>query len=294
MNENRKQFIPGQPVADEDRCQALSRQSGQRCKLRRIPPSKFCKFHGGQNVGGPGNRQAKGVPKGTPKPPGSGRGAPKGSARAMTTGVATTKMPAHLVELRETILAGYMRDVEAPNFADSMALGRAASIEAKFQGAIEDPDCPASTLDTLHRILHRELRALKATREMREQTATGTSPAEVVAAILVKVAERRRQVDEGHQVEAQRPAAAMSTPGRRATVIDVDPGCDLHDIAEDVEDAEAAGDLDPPPVETAEVEAADVQTSTPDPEPEQLGDDEAEVQAPDGQADDGDDGSWPW
>ena len=184
------------PPPDDIRCERV-KKSGERCRLAAAEGSDFCPYHGGGI-----RRSNAGAPTGSPKLPDSGGPPPKGSANAMTYGAFTPKLPAHLVAVRDRILAGYRGDMVNPNYADEMALERVASLEAKFAGAISDPDCPASTLDVLHRILHRELQALKATRASREQTSTGTSPAEVIGAILTKVAERRRQLEEGRQIQA--------------------------------------------------------------------------------------------
>jgi len=204
---------------DEDRCQALSRQSGEQCKLRRIPPSKFCKFHGGQNVGGDGG---PGVPKGTPKPPGSGGPPPKGSTNAMTYGAYTSKMPPEMQALREELVIRYMRAVDNPTEIDKMALERAATFEAKLIFAADDPECPASTIDILTRVLHRELKSLKITREQQETSSSGTTPVEVIAAIMRKVEARRKQLAERGQLEAPMPEPSRPVPARRE-VIDVEP-----------------------------------------------------------------------
>jgi len=233
-------------VPDEKRCKGTSRTTGKRCGLKAIPPSKFCQYHGAQALGNRGNRTARGVPKGTPKPPGAGRGAEKGSTRAMTTGVATPKMPAEMEAVRQALLTKYLSDMEGANFFDEMSLGRAAAIEAKFIYAIADPECPSSTLDTLHRILHRELRALKATREMRDVSKTGTTPAEVIAAIMVKVSERRRQIEEdrepsGRMIEHRTTGSTVAASGVSGRVIQVN---------EDV------GEQDDSPVQSVETDPA--------------------------------------
>ncbi len=46
---------------------------------------------------------------------------------------------------------------------------------------------PPDALDILHRLLHRELKALQVTRESKDTSlSTGNSPAEVVAALFMK------------------------------------------------------------------------------------------------------------
>lgn len=234
------------PVPDDKRCQGTSRTTGKRCGLRAVPPSRFCFYHGAQALG---NKGGRGVPKGTPKPPGSGGPPPKGSANAMTTGVATPKMPARMEDVRQALLMRYLREFENPTEIDRMSLGRAAAVEAKFVFAVADPDCPASTLDTLHRILHRELRALKATREQREQTSSGTTPAEVIAAIMVKVAERRKEIEQGAR-QAPRPGPAMPAPARQ--VIDLPAQEPIQDLDPDLALAAPEREPDLPVFQAAE------------------------------------------
>jgi len=283
MNENRKPFTPGQLPDDEDRCQALSRQTGKRCKLRRIQPSKFCKFHGGQNVGGPGNRKSKGNFKpGDPKPPGSGRGAEPGNTRAMSHGATTTAMSPAMQTLADSILIRYTSGAESISEPDMMAFERVAGIEAKFRLALANDETPPLMLDIIHRTLHRELKALKATREMRESSSTGTTPAEVIAAIMLKVAERKRELEGHPRIEAPRPEHAMSGPARRAAIIDVESEPAEVDIADDDGFGECDAPDPDPDVWTEEEEAGPDQD--PDPEPELLDD----------QAPDGDEEWFPW
>ena len=118
----------------------------------------------------------------------------------MSYGAYTTKLPAHLESLRQMYRERYVRAVANPDPFDLDALDRAAVLQAKFIFAAADPDCPALTLDVIHRTLHKELRALRATREMREQTSTGTSPAEVVASIIRRVEARKKEI-EARQIE---------------------------------------------------------------------------------------------
>ena len=118
----------------------------------------------------------------------------------MTTGVATTKLPAHLEPLRQMYVERYLRAVENPDPFDIDALERAAGLQAKFAYAIADPECPASTLDILHRLLHRELKALKVLRVQQESRSSGTTPAEVVASIIRRVEARKKEI-EARQIE---------------------------------------------------------------------------------------------
>ena len=185
---------------DAKRCKARCKSTGKQCKNPAVKGFDVCRMHGAHTNGS----KRPGRKPGSKKPPGSGRGAERGNTRAMTTGVATLKMPAHMEELRQMYVERYRRAVDSPDPFDIDALERAAGLQAKFAFAVSDPDCPASTLAVIHRTLHKELRALRATRETREQTSTGTSPAEVVGAILAKVAERRQRLEEGRQIQAPR------------------------------------------------------------------------------------------
>ena len=213
---------------DAKRCKARSKTTGKQCKNPAVKGFGVCRMHGAHTNGS----KRPGRKPGSKKPPGSGRGAERGNTRAMTTGVATLKMPAHLEALRQMYVERYTRAVANPDPFDVDALERAAGLQAKFAGAIAAPDCPASTLDTLHRLLHRELHGLKVTREQREATSTGTTPAEVIAAIVRKVAERRRELDERGRIETPMHAPAMSAPARCVAVVDVAPGPTVADIAD--------------------------------------------------------------
>ena len=93
---------PRQAPPEAIRCQGKKRATGERCRLAAVDGSEFCAYHGG------GNRSAKGVPKGTPQPPGAGGPPPNGNTSAMTYGAFTPQLPAHLVKAREENLAGYL------------------------------------------------------------------------------------------------------------------------------------------------------------------------------------------
>lgn len=235
---------------DAKRCKARCKSTGKQCKNPAVKGFDVCRMHGAHTNGS----KRPGRKPGSKKPPGSGRGAARGNTRAMTYGASTTKLPAHLVEAREEILAGYLQDMENPTYADRKAVGRVATLEAKFDNAIADPDCPARTLEVIHRALHVELKALKATRASREQTSTGTSPAEVIANILAKVSERRRQLQEGRQILAPRVVQHVPAPAQQ-TADDQDewPGDDDRECVDaepwdgDQAEAEAGDDCDDEP-----------------------------------------------
>ena len=135
--------IPRHDPPDDIRCQGRKRITGERCRLAAVDGSEFCAYHGG------GNRSAKGVPKGTPQPPGAGGPPPKGNTNAMTYGAYTPRMPAHLEPLRQMYVERFTRALANPNPFDIEGIERAAGLQTKFAAAIADPECPVSTLDTL-------------------------------------------------------------------------------------------------------------------------------------------------
>ena len=275
----------------EKRCKGICRHTGEPCKRRAELGSDYCWYHGAQALG---NMGGKGVPKGTPKPLGAGGPPPRGNTHAMTHGAYTQKLPAAQVSFFEEILAEYMGDVPNPSATDRRGLVRLAMYEAKLLFVLGTEEPPIAALDVLHRHLHRELKALNVTRETKETSSTGTSPAEVIAAIMVKVAERRKQVAEGIQLEAPSPAPQMSSPTRQAAVIDVDPGPETQDIDDD--DGTLRGEALQQQLDQWDEEDAAAIAAESDPDPELLeDDDQAEASAATtDQARDGDDDGWPW
>ena len=169
------------------RCKATSRQSGERCKNKAVRGSDYCRFHGGGAVG---NKGGKGVPKGTPKPPGAGGPPPKGNTNALKHGAYSSHLPPEQRPLFEEILADYMTDVPNPSATDRRTLIRLAIYETKLLYAVQD-NAPSDALDMLDRLLNRNLKALQVTRESKETTrTTGATPAEVMGALLARVRER--------------------------------------------------------------------------------------------------------
>jgi hypothetical protein len=91
-------------------------------------------------------------------------------------------------ELSEELRAIYESDLAPLSASDRLSIRRLAIAEAKLMSALA-ADAPPAALMPLHRMLSRELEALKATRELRGEAAgrRGTSPAEVVADILRRI-----------------------------------------------------------------------------------------------------------
>jgi hypothetical protein len=169
------------------RCKATSRQSGERCKNKAVRGSDYCRLHGGGAVG---NKGGKGVPKGTPKPPGAGGPPPRGNTNALKHGAYSSHLPPEQRPLFEEILADYMTDVPNPSATDRRTLIRLAIYETKLLYAVQD-NAPSDALDMLDRLLNRNLKALQVTRESKETTrTTGATPAEVMGALLARVRER--------------------------------------------------------------------------------------------------------
>jgi hypothetical protein len=169
------------------RCKATSKQSGKRCKNKAVRGSDYCRLHGGGAVG---NKGGKGVPKGTPKPPGAGGPPPKGNTNALKHGAYSSRLPAEEIPLYEELLARYKKDVHEPSETDLMTLERLALYETKLRVAVAG-GAQADALDVLDRLLNRNLKALQVTRESKETTrTTGATPAEVMGALLARVRER--------------------------------------------------------------------------------------------------------
>lgn len=166
-------------------CKGNSRRTGLPCRNKAVPGSDYCKFHGGGALGNRGGGR-----KGQRKPPGSGGPPPKGNVNGMKHGAYSTRLPPDEQGVFEKYLAEYLEDVPNPSVTDRRALERLAILETKWHVAVTI-GAPADALDVLHRLLHRELKALQVTRESKDTARTsGTTPAEVMAALLMRVKER--------------------------------------------------------------------------------------------------------
>jgi len=185
----------------KNQCTARSKRTGERCRNPAVTGYNVCRHHGAN----PKNRGGR--PKGCQKPAGSGGPPPKGNTNGIRHGAYSSRLPPEERELFEQHLEQYLADVPNPSVTDRHALERLAILETKWQVAVTQ-GAPADALDVLHRLLHRELKALQVTRESKDTARTsGTTPAEVMAALLMKVRER----------------AALAAPQPvEAEVIDVD------------------------------------------------------------------------
>lgn len=166
-------------------CLGMSRQSGQRCRNQSVPGSNYCKFHGGGAVGNKGGGR-----RGKPKPPGSGGPPPKGSANALKHGIFSARLPEGERGRYEELRASYEELFCDANAIDKDCIHRLAMFQTKLEVAIEK-GAPGDSLEALHRMIHREMKALQATRESKDSSkSTGTSPAEVIAVLLSQAKER--------------------------------------------------------------------------------------------------------
>ncbi len=159
---------------EKKQCKAKSKQSGERCKNWAVPGYDVCHYHG-----------AGGRPKKMPKKPKTAH-APKGNRNAAKHGAYSPRLLPEEQPIYETYLDEYLKDVPNPSVTDRRALERLAVLETKWQTAVTK-GAPPDALDILHRLLHRELKALQVTRESKDTSlSTGNSPAEVVAALFMK------------------------------------------------------------------------------------------------------------
>ena len=205
---------------DDVRCKATRRSAehwGEPCKNRPVAGSDYCKFHGGASVG---KKTGKGRPKGSPKPEGAG-GRPFGNQNALKHGAFSTRLLPDEQPAYEHFLEEYLSDVPNPSVTDRRALERLAVLEAKWHMAVMK-NAPGEALETLQRLLHRELKVLQVTRESKEsRQGTGNTPAEIMATLLMAVAERTSLEEKSEP----KPVAQTELP-------DVEPPFEVVEVAD--------------------------------------------------------------
>ena len=168
-------------------CKARSKATGQRCMNPAVTGYEVCYVHGAN----PKNRGGR--PKGC-KAHDHVRKGPVGKQNALKHGAYSPKLQPDELPMYERFLADYLEDVPNPSVTDRRALERLAVLETKWHTAVAQ-GAPPDALDILHRLLHRELKALQVTRESKDTASTaGTTPAEVIAALLTRVRERAIEV----------------------------------------------------------------------------------------------------
>jgi hypothetical protein len=169
----------------KNQCTAHSKRTGERCKNPAVTGYNVCRHHGAN----PKNRGGR--TKGCDNSKSRQGGAPKQNVNGIKHGAYSSRLPPEERPIYEELLAEYLRDVPNPSVTDRRALERLAILETKWQVAVTTA-APPDALDILHRLLHRELRALQVTRESKDTARTsGTTPAEVVASLLLKIRERQ-------------------------------------------------------------------------------------------------------
>jgi len=178
-------------MAKEKRiCKSFSRRTGLPCKNEAVPGRDYCKFHGGGAVG---SRGGKGRPKGSPKPPGSGGPPPKGNTNAVKHGAYSARLLPEQQEHYERIKAAFEDELggdENLSASDRLLIFRLATNGAKITAALEKGAGPEAVVP-LQRLELELLRELKATRASKDTPrASGTTPAEVVAALLARARDR--------------------------------------------------------------------------------------------------------
>jgi hypothetical protein len=162
---------------NQNTCHGKSRRTGKPCGQPAVTGSNFCRLHGG---GALGNRSRTGMPK----PPGSGAPPPKGNMNGWKHGAYSSRLPPAEQDRYEKIRASYDELFENANAIDNDCIHRLAMFQTKLEAAIEN-GAPGDAIEALQRMIHRELKALQATRESKDNgKSTGTSPAEVIAALL--------------------------------------------------------------------------------------------------------------
>ena len=142
------------PLPDiKNRCTAHSKRTGERCQNPAVTGYTVCRHHGA-NAKNRGGRK-KGCDNSKSR---QGRALP-GNTNGITHGAYSSRLPPEERPIYEELLEAYLRDVPNPSVTDRRALERLAILETKWQVAVT-AGAPPDALDVLHRLLHRELKAL--------------------------------------------------------------------------------------------------------------------------------------
>ena len=208
-------------MADETkkRCKGISRQSGERCRCKAVKGSNYCMFHGGGALGNKG-----GAKKGTPKPPGAG-GPAWGNTNAVKHGGYSARLLPNEQPYFDAIKAEFEEDlggVEKLSASDRMLVDWLATNGAKIASAQEKGAGPEVVVP-LQRLGLEILRELKTTRASKgDPSGGGNSPAEVVAALLMKVRDHALSV----QQRPALPQEASDDDVVEGEVVDAEAGDD--------------------------------------------------------------------
>ena len=129
---------------------------------------------------------------GCEKPAGSGGPAWR-NRNAIKHGAYSSRLTPEEKKRAEALLAEYLQDLPNPTVTDRKGMERLAVIESKWCTAV-DNGAPPEALDTLSRMLHRELKELQLARASKGRAAVrGTSPAEVFAELLERCRPRQTE-----------------------------------------------------------------------------------------------------
>lgn len=159
------------------RCKATSKQTGEQCRNWAKPGYPVCRFHG-----------AGGRPAVMPKKPPTAR-VKKGNQNARKHGAYSARLMPDEQAVYEEIKAQFEEELGADNLtaSDQRLIHQLAVVSAKFDLASEK-GAPPDALQMLNRMVLDLLRELKATRATKDGGAlTGSTPAEVMAALFMKV-----------------------------------------------------------------------------------------------------------
>ncbi len=163
----------------KQQCTAKAKSTGERCRRWAVNGSNVCRLHGAG-----GDRSKAGRPKGHPKT--GGGPPPEGNLNAKKHGAYSARLQPEEQPRYESIRSRYEGGFENLSEIDKDCIHRLAMFEVKLETALES-GAAGDALEPLQRMIHRELKALQATREAKDTSiATGNSPAEVVAALFMK------------------------------------------------------------------------------------------------------------
>jgi hypothetical protein len=199
-------------------CKGMSRLKNRPCRNQAVEGSDYCKFHGGGGVGG---RGGKGRPKGSPKPAGAG-GKAMGNTNSLKHGAYSARLLAEEQPHYEMIKAAFEEELGGANrlsASDRLLIFRLATNGAKITSALES-GAHSDAIVPLQRLELELLRELKSTRASKDSgSSMGTSPAEVIAALLVRArgtaaALPEPGVDQGEVIDAEFSAVDSGQPER--------------------------------------------------------------------------------
>ena len=178
---------------EKKRCHAKSKQTGEQCRNWAVTGYSVCRFHG-----------AGGRPK-IPKPVGGK--VPKGNTNARKHGAYSARLPAEDRPLYEAIKAQFTEELGGDNLtaSDERLIHQLAIVSTKFDSAVEK-GAPPDALNMLNKMILDLLRELKATRASKDLGPKGGStPAEIMANLLVAVSERKAELRKAEKPKAELP-----------------------------------------------------------------------------------------